>query len=273
MLVAPPPPPGRAGAGGPHRAGRSRPRPRRLAAARADTGALPWTDAARQLQARAALLRGLDPSGWPDLSDAALRPDWQGWLAPHLHGHRGWRTRQARPRRHPARRLGWEQAARLDRDLPTHLALPGGRAAVDYTQPVPLAEARAQAFYGLADDAALAGGRVPLRLALLSPAGRPIAVTADLAGFWRGAWADARKDMRGRYPRHDWPEIRRPRAPAAVSYGGPADWHGEVVQGRGTTEAWRGRHECGGKAAIALPSAHRMAISGVTRVARGAGPT
>jgi ATP-dependent helicase HrpB len=87
-----------------------------------------------------------------------------------------------------------------------HLALPGGRAAVDYAQPVPLASARAQAFYGLTATPSLAGGRVPLQLALLSPAGRPIAITADLGSFWRGAWADARKDMRGRYPRHDWPE-------------------------------------------------------------------
>ena len=102
-------------------------------------------------------------------------------------------------------RLGWAHAARLDRDLPTHLPLRGGRAAVDYTQPVPLASARAQAFYGLSATPLLAGGRVPLQLALLSPAGRPIAITADLGGFWRGAWADARKDMRGRYPRERRP--------------------------------------------------------------------
>ena len=111
--------------------------------------------------------------------------------------------------------IGWERASRLDRELPTHLALPGGRAAVDYTQPVPTASARAQAFYGLAEAPRLAGGRVPLQLALLSPAGRPIAITADLGGFWRGAWADARRDMRGRYPRHNWPE--NPSAIAAVS--------------------------------------------------------
>ena len=84
--------------------------------------------------------------------------------------------------------------------------LPGGQAAVDYTAPVPIAAARAQHFYGLAETPKLAGGRVPLRLSLLSPAGRPIALTADIAGFWRGAWADARRDMRGRYPRHNWPE-------------------------------------------------------------------
>jgi ATP-dependent helicase HrpB len=90
--------------------------------------------------------------------------------------------------------------------LPSHLALGPGRAAIDYAEPVPLASARAQHFYGLAETPLLAQGRIPLRLALLSPAGRPIAITADIAGFWRGAWADARRDMRGRYPRHNWPE-------------------------------------------------------------------
>ncbi len=167
---------------------------------------LPWTDAARQLQARAARLRELDPDT-PDLSDAGLAASVGQWLAPHLLGL----SRLADVAGldlHGILRglLGGQRAARLDRDLPTHLALPGGRAAVDYAQPVPLASARAQAFYGLAATPSLAGGRVKLQLALLSPAGRPIAITADLAGFWRGAWADARKDMRGRYPRHDWPE-------------------------------------------------------------------
>jgi ATP-dependent helicase HrpB len=94
----------------------------------------------------------------------------------------------------------------LDRELPTHLPLPTGRAAIDYTQDPPLASAKAQAFYGLATTPSLAGGRIALRLALLSPAGRPIAVTADLGGFWKGAWSDARRDMRGRYPKHRWPE-------------------------------------------------------------------
>ncbi len=168
--------------------------------------ALPWTDTARQLQARAARLRELDPDT-PDLSDSVLAAGVAQWLAPHLLGL----SRLADVANldlHGILRgvLGGQRAARLDRDLPTHLALPGGRAAVDYAQPVPLASARAQAFYGLAATPSLAGGRVKLQLALLSPAGRPIAITADLAGFWRGAWADARKDMRGRYPRHDWPE-------------------------------------------------------------------
>ncbi len=169
-------------------------------------GALPWTDATRQLQARAALLRSIDPV-IADLSDDALVADAAGWLAPHLDGMRRLVHLSALDLGSALReRLGWEAAARLDRLLPTHLPLPGGRAAIDYTQPVPVASARAQHFYGLGQTPLLADGRIPLRLALLSPAGRPIAVTGDLAGFWRGAWADARRDMRGRYPRHAWPE-------------------------------------------------------------------
>ncbi len=169
---------------------------------------LPWTDAARHLQIRVGLMRGVDPKGdWPDLSDETLTGSVADWLAPHLGGM----TRLTDLERldlHSILRntLAWAQADRLDKELPTHLALPGGRAAVDYSESVPLASARAQAFYGMKATPKLAGGRIPLRLALLSPAMRPIAVTADLAGFWKGAWADARRDMRGRYPKHRWPE-------------------------------------------------------------------
>ena len=167
---------------------------------------LPWSEAARQLQARGVLLRGLDPAV-ADLSDAALAAEAADWLAPHLVGMRRLDALAGLDLVGLLRaRLGWADAARLDRVLPTHVALPGGRAAIDYTEAVPLASARAQHFYGLSETPRLAEGRVPLRLALLSPAGRPIAITADLAGFWRGAWADARRDMRGRYPRHAWPE-------------------------------------------------------------------
>ncbi len=190
------------------------------ALARAATLAqLPWTEAARQFQARIALIRRLEPDEpWPDLSDEALAAD-RAWLAPHLHGLNRLadlaQLDMAAILRATLDTLpdGWQRAQRLDRDLPTHLPLPRGRAAVDYTQPVPLAEARAQHFYGLKETPKLAAGRAELRLALLSPAGRPVAITADLAAFWRGAWADVRKDMRGRYPRHDWPE--RPDAPSA----------------------------------------------------------
>jgi ATP-dependent helicase HrpB len=169
---------------------------------------LPWTDQALQLQARVALMRRLEPTeAWPDLSDAALIAEVESWLAPHLAGS---------SRLSDVSRLDlagifrglipWNLVRRLDAALPPHLDLPKARIAVDYTQAVPVASAKAQAFYGLTATPALAGGRVPLQLALLSPAGRPVAITADLAGFWGAGWADVRRDMRGRYPKHDWPE-------------------------------------------------------------------
>ena len=178
-----------------------------LEAVRRDPSCLPWTQAARDVQARLKLMHGLEAETWPACDDESLLADLENWLGPHLHGM----TRLGGLAALALDailldRLDWALKSRLDRELPTHLPLPGGNAAVDYTQPVPIAAARAQYFYGLAQTPKLAGGRVPLRLALLSPAGRPIALTADIAGFWRGAWADARRDMRGRYPKHNWPE-------------------------------------------------------------------
>jgi ATP-dependent helicase HrpB len=178
-----------------------------LEAVRSDPSRLPWTDGARNLQARLSLMHGLEPAIWPASDDASLLANLSEWLEPHLFGL----TRLADLAALDLGalllgRLDWSLKNRLDKELPTHIALPHGRAAVDYTEPVPIAAARAQYFYGLAETPKLAGGRVPLRLALLSPAGRPIALTADIAGFWKGAWADARRDMRGRYPKHNWPE-------------------------------------------------------------------
>jgi ATP-dependent helicase HrpB len=178
------------------------------AVAAQDLRPLPWTDAARQLQARVALMRGIEPDGgWPDLTDAALTTSIGDWLPLHLAGI----TRLADLKKLDlfailCGRMSWEIASRLDDELPSHLTLPTGRARIDYTEAPPLASAKAQAFYGLAATPRLAGGRIPLRLALLSPAERPIAVTADLGAFWKGAWAEARRDMRGRYPKHCWPE-------------------------------------------------------------------
>jgi ATP-dependent helicase HrpB len=179
-----------------------------LGVAAAELRPLPWTDAARQFQARVALLRRLEPeTDWPDLSDPALAATVASWLVPHLPGM----SRLADLSRLDLiavlrGTLPWKLASRLDHDLPEHLPLPGGRASVDYLQDPPLASARAQAFYGLDRTPTLAGNRISPQLALLSPAGRPIAITGDLAGFWRGGWADARRDMRGRYPKHPWPE-------------------------------------------------------------------
>ena len=169
---------------------------------------LPVPDAARQLQARVSRMAALEPdAGWPDLSDATLRATIPDWLGPHLAGIRRLAELDRLDLAAILRaRLPRPLAARLDRDLPEHLALPHGRAPIDYTAPVPTASARAQAFYGLAATPRLAAGRVPLSLALLSPAGRPAAITADLAQFWRGGWTELRKEMRGRYPKHDSPE-------------------------------------------------------------------
>jgi ATP-dependent helicase HrpB len=179
----------------------------RVLAEAAAARSLPWTEEGRQVQARVALMRGLEGDDWPDLSDECLRDTAGSWLAPWLRGMTRL-TEVARLDLSAALRgmLRGDQAHRLDHELPNSLALPGGRAKLDYTQPVPVAEARAQAFYGLLATPTLACGRVRIRLALLSPAGRPVAVTGDLASFWQGAWADVRKDMRGRYPKHDWPE-------------------------------------------------------------------
>jgi ATP-dependent helicase HrpB len=181
-----------------------------LAGAVAAAGLRPlaWTDAARQLQARVEIMRRLEPdAAWPDLSDRALSESAANCLAPMLRGT----SRLSDVARLDLtgilqELLPKDMLRRLDAELPRSVPLPSGRAPIDYTQPVPLAAARAQAFYGVTHTPRLAGGRVPLRLALLSPAGRPVAVTGDLAGFWRGAWTDVRRDMLGRYPKHFWPE-------------------------------------------------------------------
>ncbi len=169
---------------------------------------LDWTGAAKNLRARIGWMRKAEGEAWPDLSDAALAATVQDWLAPHLHG----RTKLSEAKSLDLvavlrAMLPWERQRRLDAALPARVELPAGRsAAIDYDRETPTLEARAQHLFGMAAMPALAEGRVKLQVALLSPAGRPVAVTGDLAAFWRGGWADVRKDMRGRYPKHAWPE-------------------------------------------------------------------
>ncbi len=194
--------------------------PALIAAALADAAAgrslrdLDWSEAARQTQARIGWMRRIEGADWPDLSDAALAAMARDWLAPHLLGQRKLADLRALPLPDIlAGLLPWDRRRRLDAALPARIELPAGRtAAVDYSGDTPTLKARAQHLFGLAGLPRLAEGRVPLQVALLSPAGRPIAVTGDLAGFWASGWADVRKDMRGRYPRHAWPEN-----PAAAS--------------------------------------------------------
>lgn len=171
-------------------------------------GALPWRDAALTLRQRVAFLRTLD-SAWPDWGDAALLASLEAWLAPHLAGARR-RDDLARLDLHDIllAALPWDRRAALDRDAPTHVAVPtGSRIAVDYADPTaPVLAVRLQELFGCEETPRVGGGRVPLTLHLLSPARRPVQVTRDLAGFWRTSYFDVRKDLRGRYPRHHWPE-------------------------------------------------------------------
>jgi ATP-dependent helicase HrpB len=176
---------------------------------RAGVAALPWSDAARALRQRVAFLRRLDPA-WPDLSDDALAESLgDEWLGPRLDGVR--RPEELRRLDLAAmllERLPRDRRAALESLAPTHVAVPSGsRVPIDYSDPgAPALAVRLQEMFGLADTPRIAGGRVPLTLHLLSPAHRPVQVTRDLAGFWRGAYFDVRKDLRGRYPKHHWPD-------------------------------------------------------------------
>jgi ATP-dependent helicase HrpB len=173
--------------------------------------ALPWTDAARSLQARVGFLRAVIGEPWPDLSDAALRRTLDDWLAPRLAAATG---RADLDRLDLTRLLRglvpYEVAADLDRLAPAALRVPGGRTvALDYGGGAPgdppVLAVRVQQMFGATETPTVAGGRVPVTLHLLSPADRPVQVTSDLAGFWAGSWQDVRKEMAGRYPKHAWP--------------------------------------------------------------------
>ncbi|MGA0598594.1 ATP-dependent helicase HrpB [Enterovirga sp. CN4-39] len=170
---------------------------------------LPWSDGSRQLRDRIAFLRSAEGPEWPDLSDAALGESIEDWLAPHLVGKRGLADISAAELRDALEALiPWDKRRRLDEEAPTHLTVPTGSSIpVDYAaEGGPAISVRVQELFGLAKHPTIGGGRVPLVLNLLSPAHRPIQVTRDLPAFWRGSWSDVRSEMRGRYPRHPWPE-------------------------------------------------------------------
>ena len=174
----------------------------------AGVAALPWSDRARRLRERLAFTHHLDAS-WPDVGDAALADSMEQWLAPRVLGMR--RREDVATLDLAAALLDlltWNQRSALDELAPTHYTVPSGsRVPIDYSDPAaPMLAVRLQEMFGLADTPRVGGGRVPLTLHLLSPAQRPIQVTRDLAGFWRTSYFDVRREMRGRYPKHDWPE-------------------------------------------------------------------
>ncbi|WBC09155.1 ATP-dependent helicase HrpB [Micromonospora sp. WMMA1947] len=191
------------------------PEPELVAAALLDglrqegTGLLRWTPEATALRHRLAFCRQALGDDWPDVSDVALLAEAPAWLGPEL----------ARARRRAdlhrvdvtaalRRLLDWRQAARLDELAPERVEVPSGsRIRVDYADPAaPVLAVKLQETFGWRDVPRIAGGRVPVLLHLLSPAGRPVAVTADLASFWRTGYPQVRSELRGRYPRHPWPE-------------------------------------------------------------------
>ncbi|WP_433349256.1 ATP-dependent helicase HrpB [Micromonospora sp. CA-111912] len=192
-----------------------RPEPALVAAAlrdglrRSGLTLLTWTPAARALRERMAFCRHALGPDWPDVGDEALLAGVDAWLGPELAAARR-RADLARVDVTAALRrlLPWQQAARLDELAPERLAVPSGsRVRVDYADPAaPVLAVKLQETFGWAEAPRIAGGRVPVLLHLLSPAGRPVAVTADLASFWRTGYPQVRAELRGRYPRHPWPE-------------------------------------------------------------------
>jgi len=174
-------------------------------------GALPWSKAQAQLRERVAFLRAAEGegTGLPDLSDAGLAETAASWLAPHIAGRASLAAITTGDLDAAlASLLPWDVKRRLDAEAPTHFSAPtGSQLAVDYgAEAGPTISVRVQELFGLAQHPSLAGGRVPLVLELLSPAHRPIQVTRDLPGFWRGSWASVKAEMKGRYPRHPWPD-------------------------------------------------------------------
>jgi ATP-dependent helicase HrpB len=170
---------------------------------------LPWTPALRQWRDRVLFLRRALGADWPDLSDAALAIDGASWLLPALDGVTSVAGIGVEHLEQALKALlPWDKARKLEAEAPTHVTTPAGAShRLDYAAEAgPTLAVKVQELFGLSAHPSVADGRVPLVLELLSPAGRPIQITRDLPGFWRGSWADVRADLRGRYPRHPWPD-------------------------------------------------------------------
>jgi ATP-dependent helicase HrpB len=172
--------------------------------------ALPWSDKARELQARMESMRLWQPEAdWPEVSDSYLLETLDQWLPPYLTGMRSAeQLKKLDLFAILAARLDWQQQSRLDREAPTHLTVPSGsKVRLRYTpgEP-PVLAVRLQEMFGLADTPKICHNTVPVLLHLLSPAQRPMQITQDLRGFWEGAYHAVKKELRGRYPKHHWPD-------------------------------------------------------------------
>jgi ATP-dependent helicase HrpB len=173
-------------------------------------GILPWTQSLQQWRARVQLLHRLESgsAGWPDLSDETLLATLEQWLLPYLNEVRKLEDFQRLDLKSILdAQLGWPLPLDLERLAPQRLAVPSGSSiAIDYCQDPPVLAVKLQEMFGCVDTPTVAGGRVPLLVHLLSPAQRPLQVTQDLAGFWRTGYQDVKKEMKGRYPKHPWPD-------------------------------------------------------------------
>jgi len=172
---------------------------------------VPWTREERELRERLQFLHTHDPQRWPDRSDRALLETLEEWLLPYLQGTGAKRPDDlSRVDLSEALLTGidWEDRRLVDAWAPTHLEVPSGsNIRLDYSDPAaPALAVKLQEVFGMTETPRIAGGRVPLTLKLLSPAQRPVQVTQDLASFWRDTYFEVRKDLRGRYPKHPWPE-------------------------------------------------------------------
>ncbi|WOH50433.1 ATP-dependent helicase HrpB [Bradyrhizobium sp. sBnM-33] len=170
---------------------------------------LPWSKSLKQWRDRVMFLRKAEGDGWPDLSDGALAAEAENWLVPALYDKTSLKDFSPGDLSDALMTLlPWELRARLEREAPTHFEAPTGTMlAIDYeAEQGPTIAVRLQELFGLNTHPSIAKGKVPLVLELLSPAQRPVQVTRDLPGFWRGSYAAVRSDLRGRYPRHPWPE-------------------------------------------------------------------
>jgi ATP-dependent helicase HrpB len=177
--------------------------------ARLGIARLPWTKALRQWRDRVMFLRRAEGEEWPDLSDTGLAARANEWLGPMLMSKSALSEVTSDELDQALRAtLPWNLKRRLDAEAPTHFTAPSGSTVpIDYeAEGGPTLSIRVQELFGLDRHPAIAGGKVALLIELLSPAHRPVQMTRDLPGFWRGSYAAVRAEMRGRYPKHPWPE-------------------------------------------------------------------